>query len=404
MSYEVLNSDFQEQLNLAKKLWQDYKTAKDAMEKANEQGDLDEISDKAASLSKIESQIKSMNDMEDDSEDISEEEIKKMISSSLKETKPYKASYDMPLGILHDEVAEPVVLNVISNLLNFATTKGTAPKERKDEDPNEFGVRLGDFMLMESYREAMAQEVDIIQRSYDDLKELLGKLDVEYISAHAANQNSIYNTADRNDYIAQTVHEFYREKILKGEEEYEFVKEWMKEFEIGIDFDITSIDGEAYQVRIKESENTSVPLADKGMGSIQMMILLLRLATIIRRNRRNKYIRPLVIIEEPEQNLHPKMQSKLAQLFFSLAAEDERCFFLIETHSEYLIRKTQVIVAKENYLDNDELSKMNSFKVYYLPSDDDSPYEMRYRLDGCFENDFGEGFFDEAENLAFQVL
>lgn len=309
----------------------------------------------------------------------------------------------MPLGIYYGMVAEPVVLNVISNILNFATTKGDAPKEAKDEDPNVFGARLNEFMLMESYREAMAQEVDTIRRSYKDLKDLLGQIDVEYISAHAANQNALYNTADRNDYIAQTIHEFYREKILKGEDEYEFVKKWMIEFEIGIDFDITSIDGEAYQVRIVESENTSVPLADKGMGSIQIMILLLRLATIIRRNRKNKHIRPMVVIEEPEQNLHPKMQSKLANLFFSLAAEDERCFFLIETHSEYLIRNTQVIVAQED-LDEVELHEMNSFKVYYLPSDDTTPYEMRYRSDGCFENDFGEGFFDEAENLAFKVL
>ena len=191
----------------------------------------------------------------------------------------------------------------------------------------------------------------------------------------------------------------------------------MKQFEIGTSFDITSIDGEAYQVRITDADGSFVPLADKGMGSIQMMILLLRLATIMRRNKKTNAeigevnlfddqtlsLPTTVIIEEPEQNLHPKMQSLLADLFSYLTSE-ANLRFLIETHSEYLIRKSQVIVAEQKFINEEDLKKNNLFKVYYLPTDDNQPYELLYRTDGCFENDFGEGFFDEAEKLAFQVL
>ena len=31
-------------------------------------------------------------------------------------------------------------------------------------------------------------------------------------------------------------------------------------------------------------------------------------------------------------------------------------------------------------------------------------YEMKYQKDGNFSNDFGKGFFDEASNLAFEIL
>lgn len=402
MSYEVLNSDFNEQITLLKKLMRDFKKANKELDKANDEGDLESITSKTAVLDKIMMQINSMTDQDEDLDSITEEEVRKLMVKLLREKKPAQALYQLPLSFALNEVAEPVVLNVISNIMNFASTKGTAPNFKSNDSLQEEDkiLIMQDFNLMEKYRQAMAQDIDVIRRSYNDLKVLLDNINVEYIPAHVATQNTIYNTADRNDYIAQTVHEFYREKILPGETEYEFIKDWMQRFEIGISFDITSIDGEAYQVRIIDADNSSVPLADKGMGSIQMMVLLLRLATILRRNHRkervmSEVIPATIIIEEPEQNLHPKMQSLLAELFHSLATYDN-CRFVIETHSEYLIRKTQVIVAEQDYVDQKELNANVPFSVYYLPTDDGVPYKMNYTPSGAFKEKFGEGFFDAA--------
>lgn len=486
MSFDILGDN--NNISLLQKLSREHRIAEKALEKANADGDLDEITRQTAALDKIAMQIKSLSEsdmeaeiekldndsnvqkfiaqmendeedpmerkiremendpnvqkfiaqMENDEEDPMERKIREMgndpnvqrflsqmeneedgdariekfdrtLRKALKKALKPRASYDMPLGIYNDEVQEPVVLNVIKNILFFASIKEETPKMKDGEDPNEYGARVQHFMLMDSYRESIKQEEGTINRSYRDLKKLLDTLNVEYISAHAANQNTLYNTADRNDYIAQTVHEFYREKIVPGEEEFRFVQDWMKQFEIGSSFDITSIDGEAYQVRITDVDGSSVPLADKGMGSIQMMILLLRLATIMRRNKKSNAeigevnlfddqttsVPTTVIIEEPEQNLHPKMQSLLADLFCYLTSE-ANLRFLIETHSEYLIRKSQVIVSGENYVNEDDLKENNKFKVYYLPSDGAMPYEMQYTLSGRFANKFGEGFFDEA--------
>ena len=345
------------------------------------------------------------------------EKFDRALRKALKKTVKPRASYDMPLGIYNDEVQEPVVLNVIKNILFFASLKEETPKIKDGEDPNEYGARIQHYMLMDSYRESIKQEEATINRSYRDLKKLLDTLNVEYISAHAANQNTLYNTADRNDYIAQTVHEFYREKIVPGEKEFLFIQEWMKQFEIGTSFDITSIDGEAYQVRITDVDGSSVPLADKGMGSIQMMILLFRLATIMRRNKKTNTevgevnlfndqthsLPTTVIIEEPEQNLHPKMQSLLADLFCYLTSE-ANLRFLIETHSEYLLRKTQVIVAKQNFIDQEDLDKNAPFKVYYLPTTDEAPYKMNYQISGAFKEKFGEGFFDAATTSEMVII
>ncbi len=110
---------------------------------------------------------------------------------------------------------------------------------------------------------------------------------------------------------------------------------------------------------------------------------------------------PLIIVEEPEQNLHPKVQSKLADLFAYL--NKVRGFkFLIETHSEYLIRRTQVLVS-EMGLSETDLEKQNPFKVYYFPAKG-NPYDMGYRSDGRFSEEFRSGFFNEASNLAISLF
>ena len=238
---------------------------------------------------------------------------------------------------------------------------------------------------------------------------------IEYLYAHAVTQTVIYSAKDTNDYLSRTIHEFA--SIPKSDDDYQrtFITQWMKEFGVGQDYLITSVGGEAHIVKIQNKDGEWVNLSDKGMGSIQLMVLLFRLAITLPKisfvgedDRRKVMMRSrmsrIIIIEEPEQNLHPMLQSKLADLLFRLN-EDYGYRFIIETHSEYLIRKTQVIV-KENFNDEKRPLKENPFKVFYFnPSELEKPYyEIIYQKDGSFSNDFGKGFFDEASNLAFKIL
>lgn len=394
MTYEVLNPDGQRNESLIKKLARSYRATKEELERAQESGDLDLIVSVQQKFDKIIAQISSLSDKEDEElEKIDEDKIVDIYNEIWKRDKPVKATYDMPLSINHNEVHEPVVLNVISNIINFATVKLEAPKEDPNEDPGVYSADMVGHMMMEAYQEDIKLDLDKIKQSKEDLSDVLNSFEIEYISAHAAHQDTIYKNDD-SDYLAKVVHEFYRHRIVKGEDEYEFVKHWMSKFGIGKDFDVTSYDGEAYRVDITEVDGTSVPLGDKGMGSIQMMILLLRLATIMR--YRKRYQLPTIIaIEEPEQNLHPKMQSLLADMFEEITRKNN-WRFVIETHSEYLIRRAQVIVAESNYIDEEDLREHNPFKIYYLPEDGRDRYEMKFKTSGRFENSFDEGFFDVA--------
>ena len=217
---------------------------------------------------------------------------------------------------------------------------------------------------------------------------------IEYISAHAATQKVLFSIEDKNDYMATVIREFKQCRINKGDKEDIFITQWMERLNIGFNYEINPISGEAYTMDITNMQGETMPLADMGMGSIQLMILLLKLATIIREKRGRGCV---VIVEEPEQNIHPKLQSKLAELFAHVNRE-YGFRFVIETHSEYMIRKSQAMVAS-----GDVAFEKNPFKVFFFP-DEGEPYDMEYIETGTFAQQFGKGFYDEASSLSFQVL
>lgn len=84
--------------------------------------------------------------------------------------------------------------------------------------------------------------------------------------------------------------------------------------------------------------------------------------------------------------------------------------FIVETHSEYLIRKLQVLVAgKDNEEDlqisNDEISILyvNSPKVVE-ETGEPQVKQIRIGEDGRLDSPFGPGFFDEAKSLVMKML
>lgn len=416
MCYSVLGST-SERETLIKRLYRDYKSAKEELEKLSDEGsDIAAISSQSEKVASLEKRIEEFVNPDDNElpEDFDYEQALRQQFRKFHAHEYTTTSWEnLPLEFYYSQLKGNLLVDLIGNFIQFAKNPGAAaPKDI--EDPNEYGVAMQEYMRIQAAREDLKQEEDKIRKSQEDLKALLDSFRIEYITAHAANQNTIYNTADRNDYIAQTVHGFVRAKIGRGQKEYVFVTDWMRKFGVGHDFDVISIDGEAYRVKIKDKDDSTVNLADKGMGSIQLMILLLRLATILREYEPQYIVAleesdqlryPTIIIEEPEQNLHPKVQSQLADLFLYLNKE-YHCKFVVETHSEYLIRKTQVLVSKENFEDNFSMKENNPFMVYYFNGEDEKKpyYPMEYRTDGNFSNEFGTGFFDAATKLLYDIL
>ena len=265
-------------------------------------------------------------------------------------------------------------------------------------------IPAGNSVLLQDkdLTEKLKAKAGFILEIADELERIIENINIEYIYAHGVTQKVLFNINDKNDYMAKTLHDFIVEKT--GDVEDLFIKKCLNDFGLGTDYDVHSIGGEAYIIQIKNKNGRMVYLADLGMGTNQLVILIFRLAIIIhkQRMRGTTPYKPTIIIEEPEQNMHPAFQSKLATLFYEVN-RDYGFSFIVETHSEYLVRKTQVIVAQQKYADENELKVKNPFMVYYFQSDG-VPYEMIYRTDGNFSNEFGAGFYDEANSLLFEIL
>lgn len=350
---------------------------------------------------------------------VANEELEKLLkirnafidnAEDIRESSTVEANMDNYLGIKADRrVTSGALPGYIENIEAYNWTIGSKTVATIDlesgeviEPEHEESTDSGEDI---ANGQVLGDKQSLIIESASSLQSELSNPRVFYIQAHGISQKMLYTIDDKNDFMAQTIHKFARCAVKPGTAPDTFLRKWMEEFGIGKNYIIESFGGEGYTVKI-DTENGWVNLADLGMGSNQLMVLLFSLATIMYEhghhgtNGGKSYISKFIIIEEPEQNLHPRLQSKLADLFAAVA-EDESYNFLVETHSEYLIRRTQVLVAEMN-LSEEELEKQNPFKVYYFLAED-LPYDMKYTTSGRFDNSFGEGFFDEASSSALTI-
>lgn len=112
--------------------------------------------------------------------------------------------------------------------------------------------------------------------------------------------------------------------------------------------------------------------------------------------------RSLILLEQPEIHLHPHAQSRIADLLADMATEgSHRKRFLVETHSEHLVRRLQVLVADPKHpLTRDHV------QVYFFNPKEDATTVSALDMDdnGRFVSEWPEGFFDEALKLSVAHL
>jgi hypothetical protein len=291
---------------------------------------------------------------------------------------------------------------------------------KNDNNPSNTDIEEFDIDLKDDYL-AFYQCKDLIQQRFNLFVSYVKNLNYSYLGASLSKQSALFSIRDKENSLAQAIHDYKQLGIDKdtGSEAYLFVKRWMSvnQFDIGESMEINLHAGEAYEIEIFRQSN-GVTLSDLGTGSIQAMLLILRIACIIYKvqnktktslllninsekvNKIEHLNRKTIIIEEPELNLHPAMQSKLADLFHEVYTK-YGIQLIVETHSEYLIRKTQLIVKDNEY---EVKPNENPFTVIYFDCVENKQWEMEYREDGKFSNEFGEGFYDVASQQAMKLL
>lgn len=266
-----------------------------------------------------------------------------------------------------------------------------------------------------------------IEHVLKDLKTALNS-EMVYCSAHESPLTSYFpmdmNSKDEATLLVQRY--YYSEYRM---DRHKWICKWMKDLGIGTNFTLELVNSEFLGINVMNMQGFKVPLSDLGRGAVQLFFILMRANLLVGEEKYNPtyeviaqdsdnhplaierlnskfpdgykrdcYLKSKIIIfEEPEQNLHPALQSKLADLF----ADIYQTFgyrVIVETHSEYMIRRTQALIA------SGEVSfENNPFHVYYFPQGE-LPYDMGYKENGLFINKFGPGFFDEAGKSQMDII
>ena len=241
-----------------------------------------------------------------------------------------------------------------------------------------------------SFIEEKEKELDAL--TYDQIQ--LFYKNCDFIESVRANTQRLYTFTSQGTSFNQFLAKFIDKKYP-----VDFINKWIKEFEIGdnIDYQSELLAGVGTQLNIMKG-NDKINIVDLGYGVTHFLALLLRLVYATQEGYTT------IAIEEPETNLHPKYQSKLADLFLD-AHKTFGIRFIIETHSEYLVRKLQYLTAKgEITTDGSVIHYFGNPDETERGQNEEQVRTIHIKPNGQLTQPFGSGFFDEADNLAFELL
>ncbi len=135
-------------------------------------------------------------------------------------------------------------------------------------------------------------------------------------------------------------------------------------------------------------------ITDVGYGvSLQLPILFQ--AILSEKFSRNN---ETLLIEQPEVHLHPSLQSKFIDTLLSLG---DRNKYFIETHSEHIIRKLQVLIKNNEY---DLTSKDVTIHYFKRGTDKFEITNHTINENGKLTPKFPTGFFDNSYKLIKDLL
>lgn len=282
---------------------------------------------------------------------------------------------------MEDSFAEPLDFPVENQTYHY------------DSDRDNWTVRLAMDVENITAIQTLYNTKSTVIQFLSGIKNIVLNSEIAYLPATLNKQSPLFSLRDEKNPLAQTIHKYWQKAETDNQDVIDFIKSWLLKFDVGEDFRIEQIQDEAYTFEIRNN-GIWTSLADKGMGSIQATLLILRLASLIRHQKvKNKNY--TVILEEPELNLHPALQSKLSDLFFEVNNK-YNIEFVIETHSEYMIRRSQVLTAQFDFNTIAGDLDLLPFSTLYFPASEEDAYSMNYNSDGSFERKFGEGFFDAS--------
>ncbi len=183
--------------------------------------------------------------------------------------------------------------------------------------------------------------------------------------------------------------------LLLESEIREKVKEWLKNFDISLGFDLEELSGKTggstntYKIMLSDpNTKTDVNLVDVGFGASQILPIIVE--------GFNAPKNALIMIEQPEIHLHPRAQGAMGDLLVDIAKFNEKKL-IVETHCDLLIRRVCKNILQK------KIDHTDVIIYYFEPTESGTEVKtITINRNGQFEN-FPDGFFEESFEEAMEM-
>ena len=174
-------------------------------------------------------------------------------------------------------------------------------------------------------------------------------------------------------------YEFLHEVISENKKE---VDKWLNH--CGYDFKIDTESGGPTSVTLVQhrKKGFKVDYKQGGLGAENILPIIAQ--SVAAKNK-------ILIFEEPERRAHPKLQSKMADLFVECSKNNQ---FIIETHSENLL-----LGILKNIRDGKIKHTDVQVSYVHIENDQSKVDELKINENGNFESSWRDGFFTERLDL-----
>ncbi|OLY90711.1 Protein of unknown function [Cnuella takakiae] len=246
-----------------------------------------------------------------------------------------------------------------------------------------------------------------IKNILNGFSKLEQQLSINFMGSTRGAQRRYFAQENDSHSLHELIEAFIEAEAVDVKVIQDFLEYWTQKFGLGDRISLEIGNSGLTKAIFIHRKGKKINLADLGFGVSQLLPILLNICLTAKKKADNwengivMFGNSVVCIEEPEANLHPALQSKFADLLID-AAHKFNIQFIVETHSEYLVRKLQYWTAMQ-------VIGPEAVNIYYfydpenIPPGEPQIKEITIDDNGKLSDDFGTGFFDEADRIAISI-
>ncbi|WGH74638.1 AAA family ATPase [Tenacibaculum tangerinum] len=201
------------------------------------------------------------------------------------------------------------------------------------------------FRRSEIIHSSLAQVlIEVLNYSLKELGEEFTESKINYVSPLRAHPKRYYMLdKDKINVTLDTLDGDAIADVLKDNSNIKKkVNNWLEKFKLQVN--VEEFKEVIHHLKIKQN-NLDLDITDVGFGISQLLPVIIQ--GFLSSNDST------TIIEQPEIHLHPKIQAELADLFIDIIKNNREKKLVIETHSEYLLKRLRRRISEGKISSND---------------------------------------------------